>query len=70
MTDRFDNFLDIVAWIIVVIMGLRTTAIFVAAVRYQDSEQQLLDKLHRRNRVFPWPQSLLWVLLAAAWLFA
>jgi hypothetical protein len=70
MTDRFDNFLDIVAWIVVVLMGLRTAALLIGAWYYADSHQRLLDTLHRRKRTFPWPSSLLWVLVALAWLFA
>jgi hypothetical protein len=70
VTERFDNFLDIVAWLVVVVMGLHTLALFIAAVRYEDSYQQLLDKMHGRTRTFPWGYSMLWVLVACAWLFA
>jgi hypothetical protein len=40
------------------------------AARYADSHQRLMDTLHRRKRTFPWPSSLLWTCIAAAWLFA
>jgi hypothetical protein len=70
LTERFDHFLDIVAWLVVVLMGLRTIALFIMAARYGDSHQRLMDTLHGRRRTFPWPSSLLWTCIAAAWLFA
>jgi len=70
VTDRFDNFLDIVAWLVGVLMSLRTIALFIMAARYGDSHQRLMDTLHRRKRTFPWPSSLFWTCIAAAWLFA
>ena len=70
MSDHLSRFLHLVAWLVLVGATLRTVLVFYFAATYPQSAQFLLDKLHGRERRFNVFPSLVWAILAAAWLYA
>jgi hypothetical protein len=70
MSDHLSRFLHLVAWLVLVGATLRTVLVFYFAATYPKSASFLLDKLHGRERRFNAFPSLVWAILAAAWLYA
>ena len=70
MSDHLSRFLHLVAWLVLVGATLRTALVVYYAMTYPKSALFLLDKLHGRERRFNAFPSLVWAILAAAWLYA
>ena len=70
MIERIVVFLDLFAWAVLAISALGFVASFYLDVTYMQSLDYKRDMvLHGKPAKSPWPRFLLFVLLAAAWLW-